>query len=226
MLSKGPVVRHGDKLLADIRVALSMRAMCQPSPRTQRKMRSLSYSGFFLASSGVLSVWAAHRLGAGDVSDVIALRILAYACWLYGLFGMWTLLGPGALETVGLGGLRGYSRSAVVSGFLRLGTYLTKGVAFAGLPGLMLAALLTSDEATRAARLTVLGWSGVYIAVFAVSLATLGALSRGFSARRARLIFAMVLLLPYSLELSGMQVPNVLGGLMWAMGALIQRGAS
>jgi len=188
-------------------------------------MRSLRLSGFFLAASGLLMVWAADHLGAGDVSDVMALRIVAYACWMYGVLGLWALLGPEALQLAGLGRLRGHAWSIFVPALLTISRIMLQGVALAGLPGVLLTVLLADDGLARSTRLAQFFWCNIYIIAFALSLGLVGALSRVWSGRRARFIAVLLVGLPFALDASGVDVPGVISGLVWGMGKLIARGA-
>lgn len=225
MLKSGPVALSPQRVWSDLRVMVAVQALCQLGPRAQRSVRSLGLSGFFLAVSGLLMVWAADQLGAGDVSDVMALRILAYACWLYGVLGLWALLAPDALTLSGLGRLRGHAWSIGFPAFLTISHVLWRGVSVASLPGLVLCVLLADDQ-TRPARWVQFFWCNIYIMFFALSLGVAGALCRVISPRRARWIALLLLGLPYVFEFQGAHFPHFISGMLWGMTQLIALGAS
>jgi len=225
MLKSGPVALSPQRVWSDLRVTAAVQALCQLAPRARRSVRSLRVSGFFLAVSGLLMVWAANYLGAGDVSDVMALRITSYACWMYGVLGLWALLAPQALDLSGLGRLRGRPSSITLPAFLTISRVLWTGVASASLPGLALCVLL-ADERTRPTRWVQFFWCNIYIMLFALTLGLVGALCRATSARRARWIALLVLCLPYVFEIKGAKIPNFISCMLWGMGKLIALGAS
>ncbi len=91
-----------------------------------------------LALSGVSSVLLVTWLGAADVADIMALRIVAYACWLIGGPGLWTLLSSEALaeENQKLAELRGVRLKVPQFFALSAVRLLSKGMFWASLPGL------------------------------------------------------------------------------------------
>ncbi len=214
-----------DTLQARLRVLRAVNALSSIHPLAQRRFRSLSYSGFFLCLSGLVTVWLVGQIGASDVADVLALRILAYACWLYGGFGLWILLSPGAFEGSGLARLRGLSIPLGLSCFVTLTLKLFKSVSYVGLPAVALAAFSAGDDPTRSARLTQLGWCVVYVLIFAMTVALVGALCIWLTPRRARTSAVSILLIPFGVDLTFGAIPNLISGLVWGMGQLISVGA-
>ncbi len=194
------------------------------SPTGERKFQALHWSGAMLALSGVVSVLFVTSVGAGDVADVVALRIFAYVCWLYGGLGLWRMLRPDAMEGYALARLRGlrveplWGKAGTL--FLRLNT----GMLLAGLPGVLLAVLLGDVFPDF--------WGGAglvlsciaYVVALSAFLSGVGAGCHGWSARWARWAAAAVLLGPFLLSLWVGPFPNPLGTAVQVFGWLLSQG--
>ncbi len=216
---------QSDRFLARTRVLRSLVALSGLHPMAHRRFRSLNYSGFFLCLSGLITVGFTVRVGASDVADVIALRFMAYACWLYGGLGLLTLLKPGAFEGTALAPLRGVELPNALPHAATLSLLLARGISLCSLPVLALALVLSGDEATVRARVDQLGLTLLYILACSLSLAVVGALCLALSARRARALALLFLIVPFALQLASLPVPNVIGGLIWGFGELVSAGA-
>jgi hypothetical protein len=215
-----------DKLLAQIRLTQALYALARLHPLAQRRFRSLNYSGFFLCLSGLLSVWGVTELGAPDVADMVALRLLAYACWLYGGLGLWALLQPGAFEENGLAALRGIKLPTSLPVFVTLTTQLARGVSLSALPAMVLAVVCSEDPHLRSLRFVQLLLCVPYILAFALSVAFMGAASLALTPKFAHVTALVLLLVPFFLEVSGLFVPNVISGLVWGFGHLLAWGGA
>ena len=215
----------GDKFLTELRVTLALNSLSSLHPAARKRIRSLNYSGFFLCLSGLLCVWAVDELGAGDVADIIALRILAYACFLYGGLGLWALLVPGAFEGTSLAPLRGMRLPLGIPVFVTLSVQIFLGVILSGLPAVALAAALSENDAIQAARWAQLAWCLPFALAFSLSMALLGALSLSYTKRRPRWTAILLLVLPYLFSIYVTEIPNLLSGLLWGFHQLIALGA-
>src|SRR5690606_20827595 len=152
--------------LGSTRLALHLAPVAALAGSSLPRFRSLRTSGFFLAFSGVASVMLVRYLGAADVADIVALRIVAYACWLYGAFGLWTLLSPEALEASGqaLLRMRGQSQLLFRSQILGIARHLTLGMFFAGMPGMVAAVAISPSIPTLLLRVGLFALALIYLA--------------------------------------------------------------
>lgn len=213
------------QFMREVRLARALTALSSLHPAARRRFRSLNYSGFFLCLSGMFSVWGVTQLGAGDVADVVALRILAYACWLYGGMGLWTLLAPDAFEGTGLAPLRGVSLPLSVPASFTIAQLVARGILQSGLIALALAALLSENAQVRTARLLQLVLCIPYVLIFAASLGLIGGLSLALVHRRARILALFIILGPFLLHLAGTPFPNLLSAMSWGLNQIIAVGA-
>jgi len=187
------------------------------------RFKSARLSGWFVASSGVMSVALAVWIGAGDVADLLALRVLAYAAWLYALVGLPALLHPEfSAQTVSeLSRLRGVSEIGAVARVFGLFARLALGLLLAALPGVGLAALSSDTAPVAALRLALILASALYLLFLAASLALVGALAEKLMPQTPRRCAVALLVVPYLIGLSFPGVPSVPGAFLWAFEHLV-----
>lgn len=176
------------------------------------RYRSLHLSAFFLALSGIVSVLWITSWGAASTADLIPLRILAYAAWLYGALGLSAFLraGPGHVHTLlSLRGVPPASHSTLRA--LGIGARLTLGMSFAALPGLLTTLFLAPQASIFWARLCVFGASTLYLSSLSFILAALGVTSERLAPRFPRLLTALIVLGPYFLSFIYPGTPSLPG---------------
>jgi len=191
-----------------------------------RRFRGARLSGWFVAASGVASVMLAVWIGAGDVADVLALRVLAYAAWLYALIGLPALLHPDfSVRTVSaLSRLRGVSEIGGLARGLGLFARLAVGLLLAALPGVALAAFASETGAILGARVVLFVASTLYLLLLAASLALVGVFAERLAPLAPRRCALVLLLVPYFVSLVFPDVPSVPGAFFWAFERLVLWG--
>jgi hypothetical protein len=179
-----------------------------------------------LATSGVASVFLVRELGAGDVSDVVALRVLAYACWLYGALGLWALLSPEALENSGgaLLKMRGQMHLRFRSQSLGLARHLFLGMSLSGIPGVLAAATLSPNLASLVQRIGLLAASVLYLLSLSLVLGALGALSVRSAPKSPRRLALLLIVAPFLVSLVADDVPSIPGFYSWLLREMIAWG--
>ena len=194
---------------------------------TAYKFRSLRISGALLALSGVASVVLVARVGAPDVADIVALRIMAYSCWLYGALGLWVVLSPEARksEPSALARMRGQVLDSTLVRALGIARRLTLGMLFASIPGLVAALVVSPSASSLAQRVALLVVSTLYLASLGVVLGAVGALCTRLAPRTPRTCAVTLIVLPFLLSLSAPEIPSIPGIYSWALGQLIEWGA-
>jgi hypothetical protein len=191
-----------------------------------RRFRGARLSGWFVALSGVLSVALAVWIGAGDVADLLALRVLAYAAWLYALVGLPALLHPDfSAQTVSaLSRLRGVTQIGASARVLGLFARLGLGLLVAALPGVCLAALSSDTVSGATLGIVLVLASALYLLLLAASLALVGVLAEKWMPTAPRRCAVLLLLGPYLIGLSFPGVPSVPGAFFWAFEYLVVWG--
>jgi len=191
-----------------------------------RRFRGARISGWFVALSGVLSVVLAVWIGAGDVADLVALRVLAYAAWLYALLGLPALLHPefSPRAVSALSRLRGVVEIGPGARGLGLFVRLALGLFIAALPGVCLAAGLSETASDLFGRLVLVVASAFYLLLLAGSLAVVGVLSERLAPRTPRRYALALLVVPYLIGLGFPGVPSVPGAFLWAFQHLVLLG--
>jgi hypothetical protein len=191
-----------------------------------RRFRGARLSGWFVALSGVMSVALAVWIGAGDVADLLSLRVLAYAAWLYALLGLPALLHPDfSARTVSeLSRLRGIAEIGPTARGLGLFARLGSGLLLAALPGICLAAFLSETVSLLSLRVLLVVLSVLYLLLLAASLATVGVLAERVMPRAPRRTALALIIVPYLLGLAFPHVPSVPGAFFWAFERLMLVG--
>lgn len=191
-----------------------------------KRFRGARLSGWLVALSGVLSVVLSVWIGAGDVADVLALRVLAYAAWLYALIGLPALLHPDfSPSTVSaLSRLRGVSEIGLTARALGVFARLALGLLLAALPGIVLAAVSSETVSVLGARVVLVLAAALYLVVLAASLALVGVWAERMTPRTPRRTALLLLLGPYLLSLGFPGVPSVPGAFFWAFERLVTWG--
>lgn len=191
-----------------------------------KKFRQLQLSGIMLAVSGVISVAGVSAVGAADVADIIALRILAYACWLYGGLGMWALLAPNVLEEdcQRLGRLRGTELPAPLFRGVGIFRRLSRGLWVAGMPALVAALIASPNQEVLWQRFGLLLVSALYLISLAACLGLVGGLAIRAGKARARRLALLFVMGPFILGLLfsfSFSLPSLY---VWGLGQLIDWG--
>lgn len=212
--------------LGSTRLALNLAQVATLAGSSLPRFRSLRTSGFFLAFSGVASVMLVRYLGAADVADIVALRIVAYACWLYGAFGLWTLLSPEALEASGqaLLRMRGQSQLLFRSQILGIARHLTLGMFFAGMPGMVAAVAISPSIPTLLLRVGLFALALIYLASLGFVLGLVGAICYKAAPRSPRRAALALVLVPFIISFTSESVPSIPGFYSWALSEMIAWG--
>ncbi len=190
------------------------------------RFRSVKISGLLLAFGASVSVLLVTWIGAGDVADVVALRLLAYAAWLYGLLGLPALLHPQAVaqSAAPLAELRGLAPPGGGVRALGLSIRLALGMLLAALPGIFVAAVSSPTPRALLIRASLVLFSAIYIVFLAAGLGGLGALAERLAPRWPRAMALTLVLLPFLLSLFWSPIPNLPGAFLWAFNQLVAWG--
>jgi hypothetical protein len=187
---------------------------------SRRLFRSAGYSGAAVALSTALLVGLLGFGSASDVTDVLALRALAYASWLFGGLGLWVFCAPDRRDSTRLAAERGFSGTDVARAwFLGVSSRIAVGVFLVTLVPLALSIALSQTPSLLASRLLLVPGIALYAVVFGISMALLGRLAIGASPRSPRLLVAIIVLLPFVASLWFRDVPSIPG----AFGFMIRR---
>lgn len=176
--------------------------------------------------SALLSVLGVTWVGAGDVADVVALRLMAYAAWLYGLVGLPALLKRprDADPTFELARLRGAIGMGAGARAVGLTVRLTAGLWIAALPGIALSAFVSESPSAFSARGLLFLASAGYLLALGASLGLVGVVSEKLLPRAPRVAAWGLVLVPFALSLLWSDVPSVPGAFLWAFRRLVAWG--
>lgn len=190
------------------------------------RFRGARLSGWFVALSGVMAVALAVWIGAGDVADLLALRVLAYAAWLYALIGLPALLHPdfSAGSVSQLSRLRGVAEIGPAARAFGLFARLASGLLLASLPGICLAAFMSETVSLLSWRVGLIVLSVLYLLLLAASLAVVGAFAERAMPGAPRRCALALLVGPYLLGLVFPPLPSVPGAFFWAFERLVLFG--
>lgn len=197
-------------------------------PGAQRRaFRSALWSGGMLALFSTPWIVLLSRTSAADATDILALRVLAYASWLVGAFGCWAFLAPdaGGSTTSALARERGFSGE-------ELGQMWTVGVALRLALGIFLVPLvplvasiaLSPSRGLLLSRTLLLPGVAAYALLLGASLAGLGRLVLRITPRTPRLTLAVLVLLPYAAGLWFDDIVSLPGIFGWLLEGLIALG--
>ncbi len=192
---------------------------------TGSRFRGLGWSAGLLALSGVVSIALLSRVGAAEVGDVLALRLLAYASWLYGGLGLAALLAPRADDANArrLALLRGQIADETASLWIGIAARIATGVFLAALPGLLVAWAVAPAQLV-AARAWLFPASFVYAVALGASLGGVGALSVRIAPRSPRFFAAGLVLVPYVLAVGAPAIPSIPGFFALLLNQMLQLG--
>lgn len=192
-----------------------------------QRFRSLQMSGIFLAASGVISVLAVSRLGAADVGDIVALRILAYSCWLFGGLGVFALLSPQALveQPNKLARMRGQVLDTPLVRMLGFSRRLVLGTLVASIPGLVTALIVSPTLGATLHRAALLVVATLYLTSLGVVLGSIAALCAIYAPRAPRTCALSLVVGPFLLSLVCEEVPSIIGLYSWGLSRMIEWGA-
>lgn len=193
----------------------------------QRAFRSALWGGGFVALVSTPAIVLLARTSAADATDILALRVLAYASWLMGGLGCWAFLAPSGetSATARLAQERGFSRED-------LGRLWTAGVALRIAMAVFLVTLLplavsialSPSLALLASRLLLVPGVAAYAIVLGASLAWLARLTRRLTPRFPRITLAGLVLLPYWASFWFPATPSLPGIFGWLLEGLIALG--
>lgn len=187
--------------------------------------RSLRVTAVVLALSGTASVLLLARIGAAAASDVIALRILAYASWIFGAFGLSVLLKTGTGDAPALARLRGFDSVPLRARALGLALRLAFVVALGALPVVIAALVAAPTNSVLLWRVALLGGSLVYIALLSTVLALVGVAAERLRPESPRFTAALFVLVPFGIALLGPHVPSIPGAFAWGLSQMLRWGA-
>jgi hypothetical protein len=209
------------------REILRLAAVVTSAGAAAKQFRSLRISGILLALSGVGSVILVASLGAPDAADIVALRVMAYGCWLYGALGLWGVLTPQALKDTPnvLARMRGQEMDSPLLRAVGFAERLTKGMWLAGLPGLVAAAAVSPSAAAFAQRAGLIFVAALYLLTLSVLLGALGAFCVKAAPRTPRSFAVGLVMIPFALSFHYEGVPSIPGVYSWGLRQLIDWGA-
>lgn len=192
-----------------------------------RQFRLLRISGILLALGGIGSVALVAALGAPDAADIVALRVMAYGCWLYGGLGLFHLMSPDALrdEPNELCRIRGQATDD--SPWLRAIAFtrrLVLGMWLAGLPGIVATLFVSYEAAAFLQRTGLIAVAALYLFSLSVVLGVLGAFSTRAAPRAPRTFAFGLVLVPLMLSWSFEGIPNIVGVYSWGLRQMISWG--
>lgn len=172
---------------------------------------SLLVSGALVAASSVGAVVLTARVGASDAVDLVALRLLAYAAWLYALVGLPALLDPRRASTanIELAALRGVDLNGFGVRAMGIGERLGRGLLLAALPGFLAIGFVLPGARSLGPLAILLGAVAAYLVTLAVTLGLIGALAERISPRASRGVAFSLLLLPLVLSLWVDGMPSI-----------------
>lgn len=186
----------------------------------RRAFRGARASGVLVALSTALLVAVLGGGSAADVTDILALRALAYASWLFGALGLWVFCGTDPRASSALAAERGFDGEAVSRAWLFGVTLrIALGVFVVTLVPLALSIASSPTAPLLIARLTLLPAVALYSLLFGVTMALLGRMALVLAPEAPRLLLVLVVLLPYVASLWFTDAPSVPG----AFGFLIER---
>lgn len=193
----------------------------------RRAFRSALWSGVSLALLSTPLIAVLARTSAADATDILAIRVLAYASWLVGGFGAWAFFGPGAVSPMAdtLARERGFSTSD-------LGTLWSVGVAVRLALAIFLITLLplgvsvalSPSTSLLLSRALLLPAVAAYATLLGGVIAALGSLARRLTPRHPRATLALLVLLPYFASFWFSAIPSVPGVFGWLLDGLIALG--
>lgn len=227
-MGKGTPARARGAHLEVLKDAIQVAEVAAYGGGSLRQFRGLRLSGILLAVSGVASVLLARQLGASDVADVVALRVVAYACWLYGALGLWALLGREALKNSGgaLLKMRGKALLPYRSQAVGIARHLFVGMCLSGMPGVLAAAIVSPNIPSLLQRFGLLILSPLYLLSLAIVLGVLGAFSAHTSPKSPRRAALLMILVPFLLSLFINDVPSIPGFYSWLLRNMIDWGGA
>ena len=187
--------------------------------------RSLRVTAVLLALSGIASVLLLSRIGAAAASDVVALRILAYASWIFGAFGLSVLLKTGTGDAPALARLRGFDSVPLRARTLGLAWRLAFVGTLGALPVVTAALVAAPTNSVLLWRVALLGGALVYIALLSLVLALVGVVAERLRPESPRFTAALFVLVPFGIALLGAHVPSIPGAFSWGLSQMLRWGA-
>jgi hypothetical protein len=180
-----------------------------------------------IALSSTPAIALLAQTSAADATDILALRVLAYASWLVGAFGTWAFLTPAAdtSTAAALARARGFSES-------ELGQLWTVGVALrlalavflVTLLPLGVSAALSPTRGMLLSRLLLVPAVAAYAVLLGGSLALLCRLCRSLTPRAPRITLAALVLLPFFASFWFPAIVSFPGLFGWLLDGLIALG--
>ncbi len=193
----------------------------------RRAFRSAVFGGALVAVSSAVTIAVLGTSRAADVTDVLALRTLAYASWLFGGMGLWAFCAS-PLSVASSGALaveRGFSEREVVESWtLGVWARIALGVFAVTLLPLGVSIALSPTSALLAARLLLVPGVALYAVLFGLCMALLARLGLALVPRAPRAAIALVVLLPFVVSFWFSDVPSVPGAFGWLIARLVGVG--
>lgn len=193
----------------------------------RRPFRSALWSGGLIALSSTPAIALLARTSAADSTDILALRVLAYASWLVGAFGSWAFLTPAAeAQTAGaLARARGFSGTELGQ-LWTVGVAVRLGVAvfLVTLLPLGVSAALSPTRGMLLSRLLLIPAVAAYAALLGGSLALLCRFSRQLTPGAPRSTLAALVLLPFFASFWFPAIVSFPGIFGWLIDGLIALG--
>ncbi len=177
-----------------------------------RRFRGLFWSELMLAISGVASLIFVAALGTPDVADLVALRLLAYASWLCGGFGLSALLGRADTRSATeLARLRGVSLEGWSHFALGVAVRIARGIVFAMLPVFVVAVAILPSQSSAASRWLLLPFLFAFAFALSACLGAVAGVVRRYWPHSPRRAAAGLLLVPWVVSWFFPAVPSVPG---------------
>ncbi len=193
----------------------------------RRAFRSAVLGGALVALSSAATIAALGTTSAADITDVLALRTLAYASWLFGGLGLWAFCASklSATSSSALAVERGFSEHQIAASWtLGVWARIALGVFAVTLLPLGVSIALSPTSSLLLSRLLLLPGVAIYSLLFGLSMALLARLGLSLVPRAPRIALALVVLLPFVVSFWFSDVPSVPGAFGWLIARLVSVG--
>lgn len=193
----------------------------------RRSFRSAVAGGALVAVSSAVTIGALGVGSASDVTDVLALRTLAYASWLFGALGLWAFCAtPSPAESNSVQAVeRGFSpRDVERSWTFGVAARVAASVFAVTVLPLAVSIATSPSSSLLASRLLLVPGVALYSLLFGASIALLARLTLSLVPGAPRLTLALIVLLPFVASFWFDGVPSVPGAFGWLIARLVHVG--
>jgi hypothetical protein len=193
----------------------------------RRAFRSAILGGALVALSSAATIAVLGTTSAADITDVLALRTLAYASWLFGGMGLWAFCASplSASSSLVLAVERGFSERQVAESWtLGVWARIALGVFAVTLLPLGVSIALSPTSSVLVSRLLLLPLVATYAVLFGLCMALLARIGLSLVPRAPRVALALIVLLPFAVSFWFSDVPSVPGAFGWLIARLVGVG--